>query len=242
MSCSVQSSGPQGSCSPSNSPASSDFRAGSSDVRANGATAAETLAQSPTTAQRLAGAPTALDAIAQAPTLVQHIEQAPTAAEQLAQEPTTAERLTCTPPRPDLTGPIAGAPGLNPAADYQDGVTAADLADAMAETAAHACRQWATGLGVVGPTGAEDGFPYARYNNPEAAHYALNQQFGFHHDMQATDAQLQVGTEPDTYAAANMASAIDGFTTLNRTGDIAQALQAAQAAWAAQGFEVQARY
>jgi hypothetical protein len=235
MSCSAagaSSAGSSSHCSPS---------ASSADAASRN-TQSESLAQSPTTAERLSTSPTAVESATDTPTLAQSVQDSPTPTERLAQEPTTAERLTCEPARPDLAGPIVGNRGLSPEADYRDGVGPAEFNGALAATAAHACRQWAAGQGVVGPMGQEDRFPFGGYNDPSNENYALRQQFGFHHDMQATDAELQHGTEPGTFDGANAASALRGFTTLNRTGDIHQALEAARAEWAVHGFEVYTRY
>jgi hypothetical protein len=129
----------------------------------------------------------------------------------------------------------------------------------LLETHEHAMRQWGTGKGVVGPTGSEGWFPW--FNRPHDATYELDQQFGYHHDMQATDAfkQYQDGTsdnrgrgpggnanDQDTrrvdYNAANRNSAIQGMWILRKTGDLDKALRATQQTFKNFGFDVKPRY
>jgi hypothetical protein len=141
--------------------------------------------------------------------------------------------------RHDLMGYTAFTTEMTPGATYQKGVTATRVHDALRKQHEYARRQWATGGGVVGPTGSEQNIPFSRYNNPANQHFALYQQFGYHHDLQSADAQLQVGSN---YDQANKASALRGFDVLIASSDVIWALQTAQSVWGSSGFVVRSRY
>jgi hypothetical protein len=143
------------------------------------------------------------------------------------------------PVRSYLTGPTVGTTEMTPGAAYKAGVTATDVRNALLYQDGYARWQWATGRGVVGPTGSEQDFPFSMYNNPAGLHFALYQQFGYHHDLQAADAGLQVGWN---YDQTNKASALRGFDVLIATRDVARALDAARREWGSSGFVVRGRY
>jgi hypothetical protein len=143
------------------------------------------------------------------------------------------------PMRPHLTGLTLGTTEMTPGATYKPGVTATDVRNALLYQDGYARWQWATGRGVVGPTGSEQNFPFSRYNNPANQHFALYQQFGYHHDMQSADAQLQVGW---SYKNGNKASALRGFEVLDATSDVTRALEMARREWGFAGFVVRSRY
>jgi hypothetical protein len=114
-----------------------------------------------------------------------------------------------------------------------------DVRDALLSQDGHARTQWATGRGVVGPTGSEQDSPFARYNDPADPNFALYQQFGYHHDQQSADAQLQAGW---AYDLTNKTSALSGFDVLIATRDVDRALDAARREWGSSGFVVRGRY
>ncbi len=144
------------------------------------------------------------------------------------------------PDRPDLTGsngPLATEP--TPGATYRDGITPEDIRSTLEQQAGYARYQWATGQGVVGPMGSERDSLYAGYNDPSDARFAQYQQFGYHHDLQAADAQMQNGW---FYGVTNATSAARGMDVLMATGDVNRALEAAQREWRSSGFNVRGRY
>lgn len=143
------------------------------------------------------------------------------------------------PMQPHLTGLTLGTTEMTPGATYKVGVTATNVRDALLYQGAYARWQWATGRGVVGPMGSEQDFLFSRYNNPADPSFALYQQFGYHHDMQAADAQLQVGSN---YDQTNMATALTGFSALRALRDINRALDAARREWGMSSFVVRRRY
>ena len=149
------------------------------------------------------------------------------------------QSVSNSPMRPDLTGRTAGTTEMTPGATYREGVTATDVRDALLYQDGHARAQWATGRGVVGPTGSEQDSPFARYNDPADPNFALYQQFGYHHDQQSADAQLQAGW---AYDLTNKTSALRGFDVLIATRDVDRALDAARREWGSSGFVVRERY
>jgi hypothetical protein len=122
----------------------------------------------------------------------------------------------------------------------------------------HAENQWKKGSGAVGPSGSEGWFGY--FNNPYRDSFELHQKFGYHHDMQATDAARQAevgplaadpfGRHPEIlrefrrshYAQANRKSAIKGMWILKRTGDLDKALRETQKIFESYDFKVKQRY
>jgi hypothetical protein len=142
---------------------------------------------------------------------------------------------------------ITQHPGPNteftPGADYT-GQSSDAMKKALGETHAHSIRQWQAGKGVVGPTGIEDNSLYGQFNNPESPSYELNQQFGYQHDMQATDAELQARTpeQKEAYASANKWSAAKGFVVLTQTGDLKQAMKRTREIFQDYGFRVRESY
>ncbi|AKT42940.1 hypothetical protein [Chondromyces crocatus] len=130
-----------------------------------------------------------------------------------------------------------------PGADYK-GKSPDDLKKAFGETHAHSIRQWEAGQGVVGPTGSEGNWFYGGFNKPSNSAYELNQKFGYQHDMQATDAELQAKTpeEKKAYASANRDSAIEGFWVLKRTGDLNKAMKRTKEIFDKAGFPVRESY
>src|SRR5687767_14373117 len=77
------------------------------------------------------------------------------------------------PMQPHLTGPTVGTTEMTPGATYKAGVTATDVRNALLYQDGYARWQWATGRGVVGPTGSEQDFPFSMYNNPASLRFAL---------------------------------------------------------------------
>ncbi len=105
-----------------------------------------------------------------------------------------------------------------PGAEYQSD---ADLKKALGETHAHSISQWQADSGVVGPTGQEDTWKFSWANRPaNTSGFEENQNFGYQHDMQATDAELQAKTpeQKKAYAEANYESAKKGFWVLKTQG------------------------
>ncbi len=127
-----------------------------------------------------------------------------------------------------------------PGADYQSD---ADLKKALGETHAHSISQWQAGSGVVGPTGEEDSWKFSWANKPHTDGYTENQNFGYQHDMQATDAELQAKTpeQKKAYADANYESAKKGFWVLKTQGPD-QAMKRTQEIFKEHGFTVREHY
>lgn len=144
------------------------------------------------------------------------------------------------PPRPKLTGPTPNITTMTPGATYRHGVTADDVKEKLEFQAGYARYQWATGQGVVGPVGKENQGIYAAYNDPADPNFPRYQQFGYHHDMQAADAQLQRGGF--SYDVTLATSALRGMDVLQATGDVDRALEAARREWRSSGFDVRQRY
>jgi hypothetical protein len=205
------------------------------------ATPSQSLTRGPTQAETLAQAATPAQALASSPTTAEQLAQAPTPIDQLSPSAPAPEtpQLGNIPPRPDLTGPTPGITSMTPGATYLDGVTPQEVTEKLQYQDGYARYQWATGQGVVGPVGQEKEGIYAGYNNPADPNFAKYQQFGYHHDMQATDAQLQSGF---AYNVTLATSALRGMDVLQATGDVDRGLDAARREWRSSGFDVRTRY
>src|SRR4051794_15545921 len=117
----------------------------------------------------------------------------------------TAGRL-CTLHKNPNTAPT---PGANYGTHTPD-----ELAKDLDNQAAYACQNWKAGGGVVGPSGQENDTGFAGYNDPSHPNYEQYQAFGYQHDLQATDADLQHGTDAKSqsnYTWANRSSAVQGM-------------------------------
>ena len=119
-----------------------------------------------------------------------------------------------------------------------------ELEAALKETHAHAIEQWQARKGVVGPTGSEDNPFFSWFNRPTSSSYEANQLFAYHHDMQATDAELQANAmwQKRRYAEANSDSAMAGMLVLKATGDVDAALRTTRNMFKVQGFSVRTKY
>lgn len=197
------------------------------------------LASGSTPAASVAAGPTQAEALANANTPATTLAQGPTQAEMLAQAPAQTV-VSALPARPDLTGPTQHTTTPTPGATYQPGVTADDIAATLQYQDGYARYQWANGQGVVGPVGSEQQRPYAGYNNPADPQFSQFQQFGYHHDLQTADAQLQTGHF--SYEVTRVTSALRGIDVLHATGDVDRALAAARREWYSSGFDVRTRY
>jgi hypothetical protein len=126
-----------------------------------------------------------------------------------------------------------------PGADYK-GKSKEELTKALGETHNHAISQWQAGQGVVGPTGSEGNSFFGGLNSPHNSAYEANQNFGYQHDMQATEAELQAQTpeEKRNYKVANAVSATYGFFVLKVTGSNRLALKTTKAIFGNYGFPV----
>ncbi len=126
-----------------------------------------------------------------------------------------------------------------PGADYK-GKSGEDLKKALGETQAHSMSQWQADQGVVGPTGSEGNAFFGHLNSPDNQSYEANQNFGYQHDMQATEAELQAETPKEKldYKVANAVSATYGFFVLKVTGSNRLALKTTKWIWGNYGFPV----
>lgn len=130
-----------------------------------------------------------------------------------------------------------------PGANYKDH-NIDDLKKSFGETHDHSISQWQAGKGVVGPTGQEGSWFFSGFNTPSNSAYEANQNFGYQHDMQATDADLQAKTpeERKAYDKANYESAKSGFWVLKTSGDLKKSLKRTQEIFREHGFIVRESY
>lgn len=146
----------------------------------------------------------------------------------------TAARL-CTMHKNPNTDPT---PGANYGAH-----TPTELANALKEQAAYACRKWQARSGVVGLNGLENVWGFKKYNNPADSMYEQYQAYGYQHDLQAIDADLQhTSQNQEQYTEALQISAREGMSVLKSTRDVNQALKKAQEVWRSYGFTVRQSY